>query len=119
MTRIEAQKPDLESVLSHYGVKGMQWGVRKAAIKTARKEVRAQKKEIREVAKTKGVKSEEYGKLQAAYLRNPDRGVAATMTRGEQIASILLLGGPLGLVFNVGLSLRADVVGTEAEQRRK
>lgn len=118
MTRIEAQKPDLESALSHYGVKGMQWGVRKAAIKTARKEVRAQKKEIREVAKTKGVKSEEYGKLQAAYLRNPDRGVAATMTRGEQIA-VVLLTGPAGLGVNAGLSLRADVVGTRAEQRRK
>lgn len=122
MTVGDDKKPSLEE-LSHQGVLGMKWGHRKMAtasqIIAARGKLNSQRKDLaNQVDKVhdttkKGTpaRTKEVKKLQemhTTFLKNPDRVVAARMTRGEKAAA-LVLGGPAGL---------AAILASSASSRR-
>lgn len=108
-------KPSLED-LTHFGVKGMKWGVRKreansAQIVAARRRLKADSKSYATRAKKLDTaKGADKAKLEAslrkqhqAYLKDPDRVIAARMTRGEKATSALFgLGSVSGLVVTAG-----------------
>jgi hypothetical protein len=90
-------KPTLEEFLSHHGVKGQKWGVRKmhptgSQIRGARRRQHAREDKI-STATTPKAKSA----AKRAFDTHEDRVTAAHMTTGEKIV-IGLLGGPVGLV---------------------
>lgn len=109
---VGAKKPSLNE-LSHYGVLGMKWGHRRKAtgaeIRQARRNVRKQEAgidvQIDKVAAAKQGSAQRAREMRtlknmnAAMLKNPDRVIAARMTRGEKIATLLVtgVGGPTGL----------------------
>lgn len=108
-------KPDIEDYLEHHGVKGMKWGHHKkvttADIKAARGRLsRAGNKygaledklsygpdKTASEKKSDDKILKQLSKMDAAFKDDPDRYVAARMTRGEKAATIIL-GGPVGLV---------------------
>ena len=145
MSRIVGQdKPSLED-LTHYGVAGMKWGVRKgpsrAEIKTARKNVRSQAREIhresRNVRRTtkRGTSERMAGRLRvdlmkASLIDNPDRAVAAKLTRGEKflIGSLglgvsIATANPIGAVNAAGAiagrSLTSRAIRKQQEKRQR
>jgi hypothetical protein len=121
------EKPSLED-LSHFGVKGMRWGVRKKVagyeIKDARKrlgkESKAYRVERRKVDKlAKGSTSRKLGekkleRMHRAYLKNPDRVTAMRLTRGEKIAPVLFT-APTGIGI---ATTAAAIAGTSIASRR-
>jgi hypothetical protein len=129
MTQVE-DKPPIEEVMAHYGVMGMQWGKHSRAqatatqIRTARATVgqnRAKYKNQKAVADAmeKGSAAQSKAKLElietkATMLKNPDRVIAARMTKGEKAASILLL--PYGMTVMAGTSVRSRRI--EYKQKR-
>lgn len=124
-----AEKPELDSdLLVHYGVVGMKWGKTRARgetvdIKAARARVarektnydnaRAKAQAIKDgKQRTKAIKDLE--KTRTKNLKNPDRVLAARMTRGEKAGTAVL-----GLVTGVGLPIAvAAIAGTSARSRR-
>jgi hypothetical protein len=97
-------KPSLES-LAHHGVKGMRWGTTR--VKASGREIRSARKRLgveqdklftaqRAVKKT-GTGHKALEKQTTKFLNNPDRVTAVRLTKGEQVAQVLI-GGPLGLV---------------------
>jgi hypothetical protein len=117
-----------EEELLHFGVKGMHWGQRQAAtgkeVKAARRNLSSQAHTYRQDYK-KYARSPEGSarraklekKLRAeekAYQKDPKRVIAARMTRGEKIATLLTSAEtPLTAIAGVGA-----VVGTSAMSRR-
>jgi hypothetical protein len=116
--------------LAHYGVLGMKWGRNRAKatgsdIRSARRSVNKQaeavSKQVDKVrrAPTGSAKKKEsmrLDKMDAAYLKNPDRVIAARMTRGEKAASIVLsslIVPGLGAIAGAGA-----IAGTSARSRR-
>lgn len=95
--------------LKHFGIKGMQWGVRNrptggslkpgratGEIRVARRNVRAAgRASIKEKAKFVVGKSsmKQVHEKKLTFLMNPDRATAARLTRGET-AVVALLGSP-------------------------
>lgn len=127
---IGTEKPSLEE-LSHYGVKGMRWGVRKkysaADIRAARSRQKgrldefttARKAHAKSLSTNDGRKIGSTGATmdakRRALLRHPDRAVALRMTRGEK-AVTAILGGPLGVVA-IGVT-SAAVKGVERKNAK-
>lgn len=129
-------KPSLDELLKHYGTKGMKWGVRKK--KYASEEIHAararQQKRIADnnAALYEAASAEKRGDSRAAArglkrvqktyndaMTNEDRVIAAHMTRGEKVAS-LILGGPVGLAV-VGankIDVKIAARGTDKARRR-
>jgi hypothetical protein len=121
------EKPPLEE-LAHFGVLGMKWGHRKSA---TRNEIVGARRRLKE--KSAAYKTN-YKKLDAlpagsrkkvllentlrrqhhAYLKNPDRVIAARMTRGEKFTS-LLFAAESGPGITVSL---ASIAATSAASRR-
>ena len=118
------EKPSLEE-LSHHGVKGQKWGVRKdkytsGEIQDARARVGSQVRTInRQIDKTnlstgkqQTIEAKKLADMQASYLKNPDRATALRMTRGEKwvagAAAVLLPGvGTAGVAVGVGARVAA------------
>lgn len=93
-------KPSLDE-FAHYGVLGMKWGKHRAKatpteIRKARRNVRNQMEKLSdkkaEVKRT-GKGEKQLAKMKTDFLKNPDRVVAARLTRGEK-AVIMILAGP-------------------------
>lgn len=109
-----SQEEDAEAFLEHYGVKGMHWGVRKSSrpsghdIREARHRLRNQAHDIRET-KRAGNK-EEAKRMTQEFLANPDRITAAHMTRGEQVATLILSGGIPGAAGLAGAEIGKQLV---------
>lgn len=116
-----------EDEFSHFGVKGMKWGVRRErpsadAIRSARKRVRAKKDAIevqkdRVGAEKKGTKQratqeKKLSDMKASFLRNPDRATAARRTRGEFWATQALAGGAIFLTGGAAIPVAAGVAAT-------
>lgn len=120
------QVMETEEFLAHFGVKGMRWGHRKSAPSgrqggktygersALRDQVNAQQlrsnvastKAALTVGKNRKAVKEAAHKQRLDYLRNPDRVTAATMTRGEKRATIILTSltmSPLAAVATVGV----------------
>jgi hypothetical protein len=109
------EKPPLETI-THYGTKGMKWGVRKTNPTTsdiqdarARQDARynsyIQSVHRLNLASADGTpKSKQksavrnYEKTQKDFLTNEDRVTAMRMTNGEKVTAALLT-GPIGLVI--------------------
>jgi hypothetical protein len=107
-------KPPLDE-LAHYGVKGMRWGQRKkyssADIKNARagqnsrlRQLQRAEDDLNTVASNpRATTAQEkravrnFQKLEKDYEGDPQRAIAARMTRGEKIATVILT-GPLAVV---------------------
>lgn len=118
MTIIE-QKMSLDEALQHFGVKGMQWGVRREQrrgrnqqIKDARRRITTQTREINVIDRQarKAKTASERAKLDAlstkkasALFNSPDHTTANRMTTGEKFVMGLLLTGAVG----VGAAVRA------------
>lgn len=119
-------KPSLAE-LAHHGVKGMKWGHRKASaleIRTARSNLHDQKSDISAQAKkakaatgTKNASAEnkKLSDMKASFLANPDRVIAARMTRGEKFLTII--GGSIALPGAGLIPGTAIVLGTSARSR--
>lgn len=116
---IDDEKPPLDELV-HFGIKGMQWGVRHkpaagrgftlkpgrstGEIRLARKSVRKDAKAVnKEVLKRLVGKSskEAVREKKLTFLTNPNRATAARMTRGETLA-IALLATPATAALAVG-----------------
>lgn len=121
MTHVGDEKPSLED-LKHYGVLGMKWGQRKTAsgkeiLAARRRLAKDQQHRLGQMDKlldtkrgSKERKSAEkkLADMYASFLKDPDRVIAARMTRGEKFAA-LIIGGPIGL---------AGIAATSAHSRR-
>jgi hypothetical protein len=95
----------LDEVLAHYGVAGMKWGRRRAKangsdIREARVNLHKQRVDIHKAKKaarqindptSKAMAKAKVGEMKSAFLNNPDRVVAARLTRGEKAIALLLL----------------------------
>lgn len=125
-TLLVDEKPPLDE-LAHFGVLGMKWGHRKAAtgteIKDARSRLKVQSSAYRQQSKkldtTTGARKKalenRLRKSQQAYLNNPDRIIAARMTRGEKLVSLVLGSAEAGV--GIGAAA-AGIAGTSAVSRR-
>lgn len=121
------QAMEVDEFLAHFGVLGMKWGKHRAKASTAnihaaRRRVQKQKNELTKhedkvsnladpKARAKGM--QEHAKLKASFLNNPDRVVAARLTRGEKAAIALFSIPTTGLVGGV-----AAIAATSAHSRR-
>lgn len=126
-----AEKPDVEDVVAHYGVKGMRWGERKAhtpltasgaklnrratatEIHEARGRQRDRAKQLTALNKKHG---KEHGKFKYTkehddvvqdLLESDDAVISRQKTRGEQIAATILL-GPVGLLTSLNTKGRVQ-----------
>lgn len=120
---LHEEKPTLDDALKHYGVLGMKWGVTRqvatgSQIRSARHRVQGQqialkqaKRSVRSAttAQAKANAEKKHADLKMALLNNPDRVIAARLTRGEKAASLLLF-SPIGAAALIG--------GTSAASRR-
>lgn len=107
----------VDRFLAHYGVKGMKWGKRGSTIRTARKAL-AGKKAAESEAKVNYADARKSGKKtriaetekrlqEARQDRLKTLNTALTLTRGEQVAAVLLTGGP-GIIAVAGLSVASN-----------
>lgn len=135
MTTFDGQdKPSLE-YLVHHGVKGMKWGHRKKVttsdIKDARQRLRKASNKYGSLedklsygseSKTPAAKKrdaqiqKQLDKMDADFKNDPDRYVAARLTRGEKAVTVIL-GGPVGLAA-IGAQSAVIRVG-ESRQRKR
>jgi hypothetical protein len=122
----EDNKPSLDELL-HYGVKGMKWGVRKQTIVAARQRQAQRHRELvryddqaQTAPNAKAAKAAENKarKIAVDLQTNDDRITAAHMTRGEQVASVLVA-GPVGAAIVVGNKIHVKSVVKETERNRE
>lgn len=99
----------MEPELVHYGVKGMKWGVRKAAstrevfgararLQVKQHEYSNQKRRVRKAksATAKAKQKAKLNKMKIDFLNDPDRVTASRLSTGEKVVATLLA-GPIGI----------------------
>jgi hypothetical protein len=128
------EKPELEDLV-HHGVKGMKWGKRKARpttadIKSARIGQDARYRQLQRAedhlnltgtkapvsAQKKAVR--DYQKAESDFLDNPDRAVAARMTRGEKAVTVILA-GPFAVLPIAGSALISRSIEKSQAKNKK
>lgn len=128
------EKPSLEDMIEHHGVKGQKWGVKKAKpsssdIQGARARIGSQTRQINSqidrlnlsTGKTADKEAKKLSDMHASFLRNPDRATALRLTRGEKAAlSILaLVPGPgtvaAGVVAGSRVAARKQIEKSQAK----
>jgi hypothetical protein len=125
---IDDDKPSLEE-LRHFGVLGMKWGKNRVKassdeIRVARANVFKQQTMLESHAKkvlrtTKGntperaAGKEKLAEMRMDFLKNPDRVIAARLTRGEKAVTAMFALTGVGVVVPV-----AAIAGTSAHSRR-
>lgn len=124
------EKPSPEETLEHYGVLGMKWGRHRAKangtqIRAARRNVRRQAEDVLDQkdkvkSQPKGSASrakeqKKFNKMKMDFLDNPDRVIAARLTRGEKIA-LVILATPAGAA---GAIAGSSAVSRAIEQRQE
>lgn len=111
--------PSLDE-LTHHGVKGMQWGVRRTGILNARRNVakargNLQREQLKLIAGTSTTAN--VGRARQAFLQHPDRSTAVLTTVGEKAAIAILL-TPAAMLTVAGIT-RATSKGIEVRQGRR
>jgi len=99
----------MEPELVHYGVKGMKWGVRKAAstrevygararLQVKQNEYASQKRTVRKTKTPKGKANQKakLNKMKIDFLNDPDRVTASRLSTGEKVVATLFA-GPVGI----------------------
>lgn len=124
------EKPSPEESLEHYGVLGMKWGRTRARangtqIRAARRNVSRQASDVLDQkdkvkAKPKGSaerakEQKKLDKMKQNFFDNPDRVIAARLTRGEKIA-LAILATPAGAA---GAIAGTSAVSRAIEQRQE
>jgi hypothetical protein len=113
---------NVDEFLAHYGVPGMHWGHRKSGATSTLKPTTQQITEARarQSVRKAAYKSAKSGgnatstaKAANAFMKSPDRVVAAHMTKGEKIATALLGGGLSGIRASNASHLSNGKVATD------
>lgn len=117
----------MEPELIHYGIKGMKWGVRKAAsareiygararLQVKQNEYSAQKRKVRKTKtpKAKANQKAKLDKMKVDFLKDPDRVTASRMSTGEKVVAALFA-GPIGVGVVGATSYTSRVI--DARQR--
>jgi hypothetical protein len=113
---LHQEKPPLDELtIEHFGIKGMQWGVRKhysgGQIRTARRSANQTRMAVDDarLAVRAGVAPEStLAKAKLDHLNNPDRVTASRITKGEVAVAAILI-SPIGAA--------ALVVGSQTKSR--
>jgi hypothetical protein len=131
MKIVNDDKPSIEDVMAHHGVKGQKWGVRKAKATSAEIHAARQRQDARlrelgrhsdavDTAPTAKARALATKKAQASardFQTNEDRVTAARMTRGEKAAALILT-GPLGAAIIINNSASRRRITREVDQLR-
>jgi nitrate reductase NapE component len=125
-------KPSLESLIEHHGVLGMKWGKTRAKatareIQTARVKIQAQALDVNnkkvDARKEKdpavaAALKKEAGEMKTAFLKNPDRVIAARMTRGEKAVFLILGSVAVTPVVSVAAVGTTSLISRRIEQNQ-
>lgn len=124
--------PSLDE-LTHFGKKGMRWGVRKdypsgKTIREARRSTNAQRGDIMAkrgklalhavLGKPTGRDKTNLSKAKLKYLKNPDRLVAAKLTKGESVTAVVLALSGVGTV-PIATFVASNTVGSRIVSKRQ
>lgn len=132
MTILNENKPPIGELV-HYGVLGMKWGKTRAKasaaeirgargrLSTERAKLAKQETKVGKARDAQQLKSEQkkLAQMRSSYLKNPDRVVAARMTRGEKVVTLLILGvTPVGVGAVAATSARSRRIEQKQDKKK-
>lgn len=115
-TFVGEEKPPLES-LSHSGVKGMKWGVRKDRPTTVDIQNARERQRMRANSAVFNPSKIKRAAAEKDFLTNEDRVTAARMTRGEKMVAVVLA-GPVGGAIIVGNHVQVKRIARKTDVAR-
>lgn len=119
--------------LTHHGVKGMKWGVRKKSVTSQevqdagfRQQTRLNKfmdakgaaSDPTASSKSRAAAAKRAKTLEKEFDTSEDRVTAVRLSRGEK-AALLILGGPIGAAVIIGNKIGAASVARDVDKARK